>query len=113
VSHFRVQCKHGILVEQCRCPGPPKSIEIVSCLQARCQQSDSDPMIPDSEIRRIAEAIILSHTEDIEWLSIAEMTSDKLEAAEWPIDSVDEEEAIWHRVDSWISKAKITITFED
>lgn len=70
-------------------------------------------LIPDSEIKRIAEAILWSHVEDIEWLSIAEMTSDKLEAAEWPIDSVDEEEAVWHRVDAMLKKAKITITFED
>ena len=67
--------------------------------------------IPDSEIQRIAEDIILSHAEDIEYLSIIEMTSDKLEAAEWPIESSEEEEAIWERVDNMISKAVVTIIF--
>lgn len=73
----------------------------------------SKQLVPDSEIRRIAEDIILSHTEDIEYLSITEMSSDMLEAAEWPIESNEELEEIYHRVDAWISKAKITITFED
>jgi hypothetical protein len=69
--------------------------------------------IPDSEIKRIAEDIILSHAEDIEYLSITEMTSDKLEAAEWPIETSEEEEAIWHRVDKMISKAVVTVSFPE
>lgn len=51
--------------------------------------------------------------QDIEYLTVTEITSDLLEAAEWPIDSIDEEEAIWHRVDEMIKKAKVTITFKD
>lgn len=70
-------------------------------------------MIPDSEIKSIAEDIILSHTENIEYLSIAEMTSDKLEAAEWPIETSEEEEDVWHRVDQMISKAIVTVTFRE
>ncbi len=69
--------------------------------------------IPDSEIKRIAEDIILSHADDIEYLSITEMTSDMVQDAGWVIESLDEEETIWHRVDDMIGKAKITVTFED
>jgi hypothetical protein len=68
--------------------------------------------IPDLEIQRFAESIILSATEDIEYLSVAEMTSDMLEAGEWPIASTEEAEAVWDRVDAMLNKAKITITFE-
>jgi len=69
--------------------------------------------IPDSEIKHIAENIILAATEDIEYLTVTEMTSDMLDAAEWPIDSTDEEEAVWHRVAKMIDKARVTITFKD
>jgi hypothetical protein len=110
VSHFRSECKHGVLVDQCRCPGPAKYVDIVSCAKANCHQVDK---VPDSEIRRIAENIIISHTEDIEYLTVAEMTSGQLEAAEWPIESDEELDEIYHRVDAMIEKARVTVKFED
>lgn len=70
-------------------------------------------MIPDSEIKRIAEAIMWDAAQDIEYLTVAEVTSALLEAAEWPIETIDEEEAIWLRVDAMVKKAKVTITFDE
>ncbi len=110
MAHFIEQCRHGKVYSQCRCPSPSKSIKRVSCELAGCKVKER---IPDSEIKRIAEDIILSHADDIEYLSITEMTSDMLAEVGWLSDSTDEEEAIWHRVDDMIGKAKITVTFED
>ncbi len=31
MSHFRSECEHGVVVDQCRCPGPAKRVEIVEC----------------------------------------------------------------------------------
>lgn len=30
-GHFRNECKHGVVVNQCRCPGPNKTVTVVPC----------------------------------------------------------------------------------
>lgn len=37
--HFRTECKHGVLIAQCRCPSPEKELRI-----AECPPSCSDPV---------------------------------------------------------------------
>lgn len=60
----------------------------------------------------MAATIIESHTEDIEYLSIVEMTSDMVDAAYWNLEQ-DELEEVWDLVNKMMKKAVITITFED
>lgn len=72
----------------------------------------SKQLLPESEIRRMAATIIESHTEDIEYLSIVEMTSDMVDAAYWNLEQ-DELEEVWDLVNKMMKKAVITITFED
>jgi hypothetical protein len=68
--------------------------------------------IDPSVLRRIATRIIESQFEDIEYLTVAEMTSDMLDAEELNL-TQEEEEAAWHAVDAWISKADINIVFRE
>jgi hypothetical protein len=67
--------------------------------------------ISDAEIKTVAAYIIERHAEDIEYLSVTEMTEYEIEGiTEMPI---DEQEKIWRRVDDMIRKAEVTITFRD
>lgn len=63
--------------------------------------------------RQVAEHIILSHTEDIEWLSICEMSSDLLAEKGYLLASDKDCEEFFHNVDAWISKAKVTVEFPE
>lgn len=56
--------------------------------------------------REIAETIILSHTEDIEWGSIGDMTGEEFNAL-----GEEAHEALCHEVDALISLATVTVTF--
>ena len=38
VNHFRLECKHGRLIVQCRCPGP-KTVYPGKCLDD-CEEED-------------------------------------------------------------------------
>lgn len=64
------------------------------------------------EYRRIARRIIESQLDDIEYLTITEMTSDMLAAEEYNL-TPEEEEKAWHEVDAWISKADVNIVFRE
>lgn len=37
-EHFRKECKHGVLVSQCRCPAAGKSVIVVDC-PSQCLKS--------------------------------------------------------------------------
>jgi hypothetical protein len=73
-------------------------------------------IVPNEIAQQIAEHILLSSIEDVEWLTIGEMTSDYFEYGEGKsfehIYKVDES-AVWDQVDYWLRKSKVTITFED
>jgi hypothetical protein len=56
--------------------------------------------------RQIAEDIIRSHTEDIEWGAINEMTED-----EFDVLGEDAHEALCREVDDLIRQATVTVTF--
>ncbi len=43
--HFRNECQHGVIVSQCRCPGPVTP-NIVACPQS-CDASPSVAATPD------------------------------------------------------------------
>ena len=65
--------------------------------------------ISKEELKSIASDIILSHTEDIEFLTVWEMTEDRLPFEE--LDMEDMEKTV-NRVDELIRKARVTVTFE-
>lgn len=67
--------------------------------------------ISDAEIKSVASYIIERHADDIEYLSVTEMTEDQIENLR-DMD-IDEQEKVWHRVDDMIGRSHITITFED
>ncbi len=51
MSHEIQQCKHGVLYSQCRCPGPNKTMRIVSCAWTKCNVHES---LTDEEITQLA-----------------------------------------------------------
>lgn len=65
----------------------------------------------DEELaREIAEEIILSQTEDVEFLSVWEMTSDRPEVNDY----TDEElEDLVTAVDDLCGRAEVTVSFRD
>lgn len=48
MNHFRDECKHGKLMDQCRCPSPDKEVRIVPC-PASCQEEEV-VVVPEIEI---------------------------------------------------------------
>lgn len=36
MGHTRIECKHGVLITQCRCPSPEKAITLAPC-PAHCK----------------------------------------------------------------------------
>lgn len=69
-------------------------------------------MIPNSLIKEIAERIILSHTEDIEYLSINEMTFDMLANHEVALE-LSAQDTVVNAVDALVRKAKVTVEFPE
>jgi hypothetical protein len=63
-------------------------------------------------VREIAHHIIMSQTEDIEYLSVWEIAEDRV-LNENPDLTVEELAEIVNQVDATIGKAEITITFKD
>ena len=47
MAHHRDECEHGVMVSQCRCPGP-KTINIVPC-PPRCTANTEESPVPESE----------------------------------------------------------------
>ena len=68
--------------------------------------------IATSTLREIAHRILMSHVEDIEWLSIYEITQNNLESRDIAFTD-DELEEIVHQVDAWLNKAEINIVFKE
>ena len=62
-THFKSECKHGVLVSQCRCPSKDKSVRIVPCPKS-CQVTVTPEPYeePDWEdiVRTIAEGRFLA-----------------------------------------------------
>jgi hypothetical protein len=69
--------------------------------------------VSDEMIKEIAQYIIVSHTEDIEYLTVAEMTDDRLDLNPADDEIYDEREKLWRRVDKMMGKATVTVEFED
>ena len=69
--------------------------------------------ISDDQIKEIAEYIIVGETEDIEYLTVAELTDYKMGIDFNSEDDIDEREKVWRRVDAMIGKATVTVTFEE
>lgn len=59
-------------------------------------------MLDDDMCREMAERIVLSHAEDVEYLSVVEMTTELAPEAE---------DADFRAIDSLIRKAKVTVTW--
>lgn len=112
-GHFREECEHGVVITQCRCPGP--STAIGPCPEW-CpyynDQPESNEELDSNALTTLAEHIVLSHTEDIEFLSVWEMMDDRFrdnEAYKKLTDRQQHELAL--RVDNIIRSAIVTVTF--
>lgn len=75
--------------------------------------------VTNTLLKDLAEQIILSHTEDIEYLSICEMTADHFDfndddlKAAWQKLSHEQQQELIGKVDKYISQAVVTITFPE
>jgi hypothetical protein len=75
--------------------------------------------VSDETIKEIAQHIIITHTEDIEYLSVAEMTDAALDLQfdqDYQVPTEEdrkEQEKIWRRVDDMIARAEVTIAFPE
>lgn len=67
-----------------------------------------------SELRAIAERILLSHIEDIEFLSVPEMTDDALQDSdEWNALTNEQQYRVYREVDEILGNAVITVEFRE
>lgn len=64
----------------------------------------------DEDLKNIASYIIVSHTKDIEYLSLWEMTEKQLSSSDLTPDELEE---IVNKIDNLISKAEVIVEFED
>lgn len=68
--------------------------------------------IDPSVLRGIAERILHNAVEDIEYLTVTEMTEDSLrEDPTWQSMTFEQQDEVFHNVDAWLSKAEINIVF--
>jgi hypothetical protein len=93
VSHYRAECKHGVFMGQCRCPGP-KVTRIVACPTTHADWDDdvrgSQPTLADygagGERRRII-AFLRAKAEELgPWRptsNLALVQATLLDAAKW------------------------------
>ncbi len=74
-------------------------------------------LLTDTLAKDLAEYILLGQVEDVEYLTVWEITSDHFTFGEdqekkaWEDLTDEEQEAFIKKVDSYISKATVTITF--
>lgn len=66
--------------------------------------------IPEQVLQEVAELIILDHANDIEYLSIREMSYDELDMQDM---SDDDRSEVWLKLDKLIRSAKVTVEFGD
>jgi hypothetical protein len=75
--------------------------------------------ITNALLKDLAEQIILSHTEDIEYLSVWEMTADHFDfndddlKAAWQKLSHEQQEELIQKVDKYVSQAEVTVRFPE
>lgn len=73
-------------------------------------------IITDEVIKAVAESIIYSKLDDHDYLGVTEMIDDYFRyggGEDYKHIYVKDDEKIWRQVDEMLSKARITITFED
>jgi hypothetical protein len=68
--------------------------------------------ISDNLVKEIAEYIILEHATDVEFLSVWEITEDRVNNEDFVLSMVEIEDIV-KLVDQKIRKAEVTITFKD
>lgn len=64
--------------------------------------------IPEEFLKEIAQKIILSRTEDIDYGVVVEQTEDMLTKSQYKV-YVSNEEQIWKKVDELVSSARISV----
>jgi hypothetical protein len=42
MNHVRYECKHGVVIRQCRCPNPSNVVRIVECPPTCIQEKETD-----------------------------------------------------------------------
>jgi hypothetical protein len=73
-------------------------------------------IVPKEIAQQIAEHILLSSMEDVEWLTVGEMTSDYFEYGQGKhLERIYNQHQVdvWDQVDYWLTRSKVTITFEE
>jgi len=73
-------------------------------------------VVPNDIAKAIAEHILLASIQDVEWLTVGEMTSDYFEYGEGkPFEHIYkvDESAVWDQVDYWLTRSNVNITFEE
>lgn len=64
----------------------------------------------NAELRKIAERILLGQIEDVEFLTICEMTDDAFYSnTEWSALTPEQQYAVYRTVDNLVGKATVTI----